>query len=131
MNKILIALVLIFGLSGNVFSNTYVHCATHENYGYIFSKGSTDHKFIHYNSILNDFVLTAFSYIDFSEEHVTFRHIDYHHYRIDRKTLKIERRFNGKGEYRTYGECSLVNSYEELFRELRKKRSEKTKGNKF
>ena len=130
MNKLLIALVLAVGLSGNVYSKAYIHCSIEEDIGFIINVNGNDSTYVLRDSGSEVFVEKKFATFKVEPEVIRFQIYDYYMadwYTINRKTLDIRK---GTPTY-SYGNCSLAKNKPDLLDILRKKYYEKLKGNKF
>ncbi len=129
MKKILIALVLAVGFSGNVYSKAYIHCSFEEDMGFIINLNGSDSIYVIRDSGSDVFVRRGFAVFNVEPEVIRFRLSSYstNWYTINRKTLEIRK---GTPSY-YYGDCSLAKNEQDFYNALRKKYNEKLKGNKF
>ena len=130
MNKILIALVLAVGLSGNVLAyELNIYCDNDLNRGYTFNKsdGLTAMLIFHTPS---DSIKEPHIRVTWSDDYVSWKGAD-GYFRINRKTVQLEYKKNTNGTYYFYGQCSLEDSIYDVKKLILKKQAEKTKGNKF
>ena len=140
MNKIFIALVLAVVMSGNVFAKqVYIYCSKDMNIGYIIGKtidpNDVDNFVIHYDKYQDKIEQFMFWNYKMEVDYFYFNLVedkleDAFHYRLNRKTLRLEK-FNNRLNYVYKASCSFKESYDELFKLVKKINDKKLKKNKF
>ncbi|MDA8852041.1 hypothetical protein N9I63_01465 [Hyphomicrobiales bacterium] len=135
MNKLLIALVLAVVMSGNVFADKlYIYCDNDSNMGYEFDRSNPKAyaRSYSYSSKTDNIDYTSFSE-NWSTDNVWWEKIYgiSGRFSINRKSLRLTFQMNGSQLISDEGQCSIIDSKDELMKIIKKKLDEKTKGNKF
>ena len=141
MNKILIALVLAVGLSGNVYSDqgewVYFYCDSEWNEGYYFNKNNFGYIYesngsdVRYHQGTDQILQGTIEDPRWSPSYVEWSHPIRGNFRINRKTLKLEHKSLGNSYYKINSQCYLIDDFQDLKKLVKENYFKKIKGNKF
>ena len=137
MNKIFIALVLVVGLSGNVYSDqeewVHFYCDSEWNEGYYFSKTNYEYNGsdVRYHQGTDQILQRTIEDPRWSPSYVEWSHPIRGNFRINRKTLKLEHKSLGNSYYKINSQCYLIDDFQDLKKLVKENYFKKIKGNKF